>query len=110
MRENKSRVPRTILILLTVGLLSSNAFAQSSGDKSREIILSPYLWGTAISGTSTVGALPPLDIDASFGDLLSNLNFAMSLHTEFRFSDWVFVIDPTTWHSKWKLHCRTRCR
>jgi hypothetical protein len=69
--------------------------AQSSSESGREIVLTPYLWGTAIDGTSTIGSLPPLEIDASFGDLLSNLNFAMSLHTEFRFDDWVFVIDPT---------------
>jgi hypothetical protein len=69
--------------------------AQSSNEKSREIILAPYLWGAAIDGTGTVGNLPPLAIDASFSDILSNLNFALSVHTEFRFNDWVFVIDPT---------------
>ena len=95
MKDHRVKALRAILILLTAGLLSSNASAQSAEENSREIILAPYLWGTAISGTSTVGALPPLDIDASFSDLLSNLNFAMSLHTEFRFNDWVFVIDPT---------------
>jgi len=86
---------RNILILGVLGLWSVSAFAQGSGGKDREIVLTPYLWGTSINGTSTIGVLPPLDVDASFGDILSNLNFAMSLHTEFRFDDWVFVIDPT---------------
>ena len=39
--------------------------------------------------------MPPLDIDASFGDILDNANFAMSVHTEFHFGNWMFVIDPT---------------
>jgi hypothetical protein len=86
---------RSALWLAIFSLGSTAASAQSSGGKDHEILLAPYLWGTSINGTSSVGGLPPLDIDASFGDLLSNLNFAMSLHTEFRFDDWVFVIDPT---------------
>jgi hypothetical protein len=76
-------------------MLSTAALAQSFDKDSNEIILAPYLWGTAINGTSTVGVLPPLDIDASFSDIFSNLNFAMSLHTEFKRGPWVFVIDPT---------------
>jgi hypothetical protein len=76
-------------------MLSTAASAQSFDRDSNEIILAPYLWATAISGTSTVGMLPPLDIDASFSDILDNLNFAMSLHTEFKRGPWVFVIDPT---------------
>ena len=86
---------QSALCIAVLSLVSTGASAQSSSEKGREIILAPYLWGTSIDGTSAVGDLPPLDIDASFSDLLSNLDFAMSLHTEFRFDDWVFVVDPT---------------
>jgi hypothetical protein len=86
---------RVVLRAVTIIALSTAASAQSFDKDANEIILAPYLWGTAISGTSTVGALPPLDVDASFGDILDNLNFAMSLHTEFKRGPWVFVIDPT---------------
>jgi hypothetical protein len=95
MKDLKLTALRAILILLSVGLLSPNAIAQSFDKNSNEIILAPYLWGAAINGTSTVGALPPLDIDASFSDIFSNLNFAMSLHMEFKRGPWVFVVDPT---------------
>ncbi len=78
---------RIIFILVALGGWSSAAVAQSSGDSGRKIVLAPYLWGTSIDGTGAVGPLPPLDIDASFGDILSNVNFAMSLHTEFHFDD-----------------------
>ena len=83
------------IALVALGGGSSVAMAQNSGDDGRSITLSPYLWGSALEGTATIGSLPPADLDASFGDILSNANFAMSLHTEFRFDDWVFVVDPT---------------
>jgi len=86
---------RIVLQIVAISMLSTTALAQSFDKNSNEIILAPYLWGAAIDGTSTVGALPPLDIDASFSDIFSNLNFAMSLHTEFKRGPWVFVIDPT---------------
>ena len=86
---------RIVLQIVAICMLSTAALAQTFDKNSNEIILAPYLWGVAIDGTSTVGALPPLDIDASFSDIFSNLNFAMSLHTEFKRGPWVFVIDPT---------------
>ncbi len=85
---------RRIFIIVAMCIFSTAVSAQENG-KDREIIFGPYLWATAISGTSTVGTLPPLDMDVGFSDLLDNLNGALSLHTEFRFNDWVFVIDPT---------------
>ena len=85
----------SIPMLAGLGLCSAAAMAQGSGEKSREIILAPYLWAASIDGTSTIGSLPPLAIDASFSDLASNLDMAFAMHTEFRFNDWVFVIDPT---------------
>lgn len=86
---------RSVACIAAVSMVSTAVSAQGDRAKNREIILAPYLWGTSIDGTSAVGSLPPLEIDASFSDLLSNLNFAMSLHTEFRFDNWVFVVDPT---------------
>lgn len=86
---------RLEMSLLALCLVSTGSLAQTSSGDDNKIIFTPYLWGQSLSGTSTIGALPPLDLDASFSDLLSNLNFAMSLHTEFVVNDWVFVIDPT---------------
>lgn len=85
--------PRLALVFLTL-LYSTFSSAQQSSEDESSFIFAPYLWGTAIEGSSTVGALPPLDIDASFSDLFSNLNVAASLHTEFHVDKWAFVIDP----------------
>lgn len=92
---NSSPFLRNVGLILVLGLLSTSALAQDAGDNDRKIILAPYLWATSISGTSTVPPLPQLDIDASFSDILDNANFAMSLHTEFWFDKWGFVVDPT---------------
>lgn len=66
-----------------------------AADDGWNITLTPYLWGVALDGKTGIGELPPVDIDASFSDILDNLNFAASLHTEFRKGKWNFVIDPT---------------
>jgi hypothetical protein len=68
---------------------------EDKGDNEWEILLAPYLWTTSLKGTSQVGALPPMTVDAGFKDLVSNLNMALSLHTEFHRGKWAFVIDPT---------------
>jgi hypothetical protein len=80
--------------ILVLALWSSASDAQNKNDDNK-IFLAPYLWGTSLNGTSTVGMLPPLDVDASFSDILSNPNFAMSVHTEFHRGPWRFVLDPT---------------
>jgi hypothetical protein len=90
--------PTIILAVLLAVSYSSISLAgvlrDDKSDSDWEILLTPYLWGTSLDGTSAFGMLPPLDIDASFGDILDNLNMALSLHTEFHRGDWAFVIDP----------------
>lgn len=95
MKNGVARKIQQGLLALMLLLSAVAASAQGFMEKERGVIFAPYLWGTGISGTSTVGALPPVDVDADFGDLLDNLNFALSLHTEFKYDNWVFVIDPT---------------
>ena len=78
----------------TIIFIAGNVSAADQSDD-WEIRLTPYLWGMAVDGTSEIGLLPPADIDAGFDDILSNLNMALSLHTEFAKGRWTFVIDPT---------------
>jgi len=95
MEPKKSRIiATTALVALIMAISTSPANAQSSSQDDDGIFFTPYLWMTALSGTSTIGALPPVEIDASFSDIFSNLNFAASIHTEFRKGPWAFVIDP----------------
>ena len=93
-------VTRTLALTLLSLPVSSLAQGSSSGiiaegESKNMFVLAPYLWAVAIDGTSGVGPLPPLDIDADFGDILDNANFAASLHTEYLYGNWAFVLDPT---------------
>ena len=85
---------KLLAAVVILAFWSSGSVAQKSGNENK-IVLAPYLWGTSLNGTSAVGTLPPLDIDASFSDIFSNLNFAASLHTEFHTGPWRIVVDPT---------------
>ena len=75
-------------------MFSGQVYAAEDND-GWNITLTPYLWGVAMDGKTGIGTLPPVDVDASFSDILDSLNFAASLHTEFRKGKWNFVIDPT---------------
>jgi len=84
-----------LLAVLGVSPIIVNSAHAAEDDGGWEVVLTPYLWGVALDGETAVGPLPPVDVDASFGDILDALNFAASLHTEFRKGKWNFVIDPT---------------
>jgi hypothetical protein len=92
---SKMRRGRLILSLVALCLIPALSSGQTSSDDDKKIVFLPYLWGSAVSGSAAIGILPPVDVDASFGDIFENLNFGGSLHTEFMVNDWVFVIDPT---------------
>jgi hypothetical protein len=48
--------------------------------------VSPYVWGSSLNGTTAVGSrLPPIEIDASFKDILRNLNIAAMVLGEVRY-------------------------
>ena len=85
----------TALLLVLAVPTRAGVVREDKGDTDWEILLAPYLWMTSIKGTSQVGTLPPMDIDAEFGDIISNVNMALALHTEFHRGKFAFVIDPT---------------
>lgn len=91
----KQTIMLAVLLAVSYSSISSaGVLRDDKSDSDWEILLTPYLWGTSLDGTSAIGMLPPLPIDASFGDILDNLNMALSLHTEFHRGKWAFVIDP----------------
>lgn len=84
------------------------------------IAVSSYVWGAGLSGTTSVGNLPRVNIDFSFGDILRNLDFAYFGTAEIGyrrwlvFSDFEYVklsIDGATplgvLASRWKLRSET---
>ncbi len=89
-----NRILVLTVLLFSCGSLQAGVVRDDKGDTDWEILLTPYLWGSSLKGESQVGILPPLEIDASFGDIVSNLNVALALHTEFHRGKFAFVIDP----------------
>jgi len=90
-------IKKLVCVMIFLGCFSvAGAAEDSKQDSDRwNIVLAPYLWGISLDGKTAFGGAPPVDIDASFGDIVSNLNIGGSLHTEFRKGKWNFVIDPT---------------
>lgn len=64
--------------VFTLGLFSTGAIAQdATAWDGWDFTVAPYLWGASLSGNAaTIPGLPPVDVDASFSDILDNLSFA----------------------------------
>lgn len=78
---------RKYLSLIVVGMmLATTAYAQNSGylgaDETNNWSMSIYMWGAGMDGTVGLG---PLDVpvDASFSDILDDLEFAAFGHVEY---------------------------
>jgi hypothetical protein len=55
--------------------------------------VAPYIWATGIEGTSGLFGLPPQDIEASFSDILENLDGALMIAGEARYDRYSFGLD-----------------
>jgi len=90
-----SRLLGAVLVSFAFSSLASAGIVRD--DKTSddwEILVAPYLWGVALEGDAGAGdAIIP--VDASFGDILDNLDIAASLQTEIHKGNWAFVFDPT---------------
>jgi hypothetical protein len=84
-------------LLLVCALLSAAGFSQEMGDNSPEpeweFALAPYMLFGSVSGDATLGAQGPLEVDANFGDIMENLQFAFMLHGEVYKGKWGLMAD-----------------
>ncbi len=91
-----TRRPKIAAAVLAVSvsamLVPTAATAQESdGWKFR---ISPYLWALSLEGT-TAAAGSDVPLDASFGDVLDLLNFALSANMEWNKGKWSLILDGT---------------
>jgi len=69
-----SMVMTGAIVFLMVILVVSGSWADEGKSEKWDITFAPYLWATALEGNMTVKGLPA-SVDASFSDIVSNLNF-----------------------------------
>jgi len=81
----------TLALITTTIITPGSAGAQQSGGV--DFRISPYLWMLSMDGT-TAALGEDADVDASFGDILDFLNFALSVNMEWSTGKWFFVLDP----------------
>ena len=75
--------------LLTLALISAPAAAQSGSGNEWEFRLAPYLFATGMKGdVGFSDALPPVNVEASFSDIVDNLDFGFMLFGEARKGRW----------------------
>jgi hypothetical protein len=82
------------LLLAGIAAVAAPAAAQEQADAGLQVILTGYLWGSALDGeTSTVPPLPAANVDLSFGDVLEDLDGGAMAAIEVRSGPWSFLGD-----------------
>jgi hypothetical protein len=78
------RVPLAALLATTFigGSPAAAQEAPAAGDQ-WQLSITPYVWATALKGDAGIGRIDA-DVDASFSDILDNLNGALMLEAELR--------------------------
>jgi opacity protein-like surface antigen len=83
----------SVLLGLAAGLPSA-AIADTPPGSGWQFEATPYLWVAGFSGWSRVGTrTPTANLDASFSDVLKNLNFGGMGSFEARYGRWGVVVD-----------------
>jgi len=91
--------PRTLVLAAVLAALSlSPAPAQAQAAAAAPgsgwtFDLTPYIWGVAMSGDVQGGALPAINIDMSFSDILENLDAGLLGAFEARKGRWGMLFD-----------------
>lgn len=83
------------LFIFLGGALASPAGALAQEQSGKWTFrMAPYLWATSVKGTS--GTLPPaapVEVDASFRDIVKNLDFGFMMYGSLRYERWGFDLD-----------------
>ncbi len=94
-----SRLPRqrklaTAILTLSVSALLMPGVVTAQESDGWNFRISPYLWALSLDGT-TAAAGSDVPLDASFGDVLDLLNFALSANMEWNKGKLSLILDAT---------------
>ena len=96
MRVNALRRAAAVsaLLIVTFAALSVPNDAQAQRVDESYFRVTPYIWALSLDGATGLPTGEDLPIDASFSDLLDNLNMALMVDLEWNTSsDWFFLLD-----------------
>ena len=81
--------------LATLGIAPAVALGQTSASPADgwSFEFTPYLWGASMSGNVGAGALPTINVDMSFSDILDNLDAGLMGAFEARNGRWGLLFD-----------------
>jgi hypothetical protein len=83
------------LSIFSVGIKAQNAAQTTIEESSKnwQFLIEPYLMFPNMNGTSGLGALPEVSVDANAGDIFSKLQIGAMLNTEAYFDKWTIGSD-----------------
>jgi len=86
---------RTILpSIFLITLFTAPAIAQENSDPDWTYSVEPYLFGSSISGSASMGRVDGVPVDVSFSDILENLEMAAMVHFEAHHKNgWGMIFD-----------------
>ena len=74
--------------LLGTALFAAPSFAQSGAGNDWRFRLTPYLFATGLDGKIGFNEFPPAEVEASFSDILDNMDFAFMLYGDAKKGRW----------------------
>lgn len=89
---------RAVLFLVmiffgTTAIAQNNASQPSVSENKWSFLVEPYFMFPHMNGTSGVGVLPEVEVDANPGDILEKLNMGAMLYFEAEHNQWAFSSD-----------------
>ena len=93
LRLARHQLLATALVSLTVSASFWPSAVTAQDSDSWQFRITPYLWMLGLDGT-TAALGNDVDVDASFSDILDNLNIALSVNMELSKGPFFLVFDP----------------
>lgn len=86
------RVHMAVVAVAMIGVVVAGQASAQPGPGEWEFSLAPYLWASGMDGTLGIGDQEQ-EVEASFSDILDNLELALMGHFDMRNESWVLASD-----------------